>query len=313
MLDVISVYDEALAEKKAFVMKLPPQRFYFAAITFGILSLGCLFLLKKNPVIETKNPDPLPAQSDEILLKPGDELTMREVLELATESLDYLSQNVTDYTARFEKIEASSDGNPPELTEMLLKVQTRFRDGQTEAPRRLYLRFTKPESVTGREVIWRQDKYDGLMAVHEVGFLLNLSTLWLDPEGLIAMQGQRHPISELGIVKLTEQLIERGGRDLENPNISISVDHNFVFDGRKSKLITVLRQQPIKDEDDYQRAEIVVDSVNNLVVAFRSYALEEAGTDPPRLLESYAYHDLEINVGLSETDFDTSNKQYNFP
>jgi len=299
--------------KKTIVMKILPKRFYLSTITLGILSLICLLILRNNSSIKTKTLDPSAAREGETPSQSEEKMTMKELLALAEDSLRHLSQSVTDYTARFEKIESASNGKPPDLTEMQLKVQTRFRGGETKAPRRLYLRFTKPESVTGREVIWRQDKYDGKMAVHEVGFLLNLKTLWLDPEGIIAMQGQRHPVSELGIVKLTEQLIERGQKDLKNPNISITIDNSYEFDGRKSKLITVLRAQPIQDEDDYQLAEIVMDSANHLVVAFRSYARQESDTSPPRLLESYAYYDLRINVDLSESDFETTNKHYNFP
>ena len=87
---------------------------------------------------------------------------------------------------------------------------------------RVYLSFQSPSSVKGREVIWGEDLYDGKMAVHEVGLLLSMKTFWLDPNGIFAMQGQRYPISEIGLVRLVEKLIERGPVDRDSPDVSVT-------------------------------------------------------------------------------------------
>ena len=144
-------------------------------------------------------------------------------------------------------------------------------------------------------------------------FLVGLKTLWLDPNGLIAMAGQRHPISEVGLVKLTEQLIERGTKDLDNRNISISVNNDYQYDGASTRLITVVRDQPIEQPEDYQLAEIVMDKERQLVLAFRSFAYPQSNASEPRLIESYSYHELKTNVDLSESDFDIENANYEFP
>ncbi len=84
---------------------------------------------------------------------------------------------------------------------MMIKVQTRLRGDTEDAPLRVYLRFLSPEAINGREVLWVEDLNDGKMAVHEVGLLFSLKTLWLDPNGVIAMQGQRYPITQIGLVR----------------------------------------------------------------------------------------------------------------
>lgn len=286
------------------------------AIVFALAAITLAFLAKSNFLTTKSSVDGLAPKAPQIEVDnpfTDQPLTMRELLDLAEASLQQVSKDVAGYTARFEKLETIATGETSELAEMQIKVQTRFREGLTNAPRRIYIRFTQPESIKGREVIWREDKYDQKMAVHETGFLLGLKTIWLDPSGLIAMQGQRHPVSELGIVKLTEQLISRGKKDIDNPNLTITVRDNYEFDGQPAKLVTVLRQQPAVEPGDYQKAEIVFDSANNLVLAFRSYLASDSSTNSMRLIESYAYHDLKLNADLSETDFDVLNPLYNFP
>jgi len=151
------------------------------------------------------------------------------------------------------------------------------------------------------------------MAVHEIGFLIGLKTLWLDPTGLIAMQGQRHPVSELGIVKLTEQLISRGKKDLKNPSIKIHSRQDYEFDGQEARMITVIRDQPLSEPDDFQKAEIIMDLERNLVLSFRSYVKAETEDNGYQLTESYSYFDLQTNVQLTESDFDITNEEYQFP
>ena len=255
----------------------------------------------------------LPEQIGAQIFSDQEALTMEDLIRLAESSLENMATHLFDYTARFEKIEVDLEKNTSELSEMQLKVQTRFRNKKSDSPRRIYIKFNLPDSVSGREVIWREDKYDGKMAVHEIGFLIGLKTLWLDPSGMIAMQGQRHPVSELGIVKLTEQLISRGKKDLKNPSIKIHSRQGYEFDGQEARMITVIRDQPPSEPDDFQKAEIIMDLQRNLVLSFRSYVKAESEGNSYQLTESYSYFDLRTNEQLTESDFDIANEEYQFP
>ncbi len=243
----------------------------------------------------------------------SDEMTMTDVLDMAQAARDQMSRSLDDYTARFVKREVEANGKLGEETEIQMKVQTRLRGDTEEAPLRVYLHFQKPESVRGREVIWAEDLYDGKMAVHEVGLLLSLKTIWLDPNGLLAMQGQRYPISEIGIVRLVEKLILRGERDRNDPSVNVTLDTDHQFGSLKAHLIQVRREKSTGGEDDYSLAEIVFDPERQLILSYRSFGWpQEPGGEPP-LLESYAYYDLETNVGLTDADFDPKNPDYSFP
>lgn len=254
-----------------------------------------------------------PTNIDESSESIQQQLTMSEVLDLAIEVRKNMSVSLDDYQARFVKQEVDKNGTLSGVTEMRMKVQTRVRGDREDAPMRVYLRFEAPDAVKGREVIWGEDLYDGKMAVHEVGLLLSLKTLWLDPEGMLAMQGQRYPIGEIGLVKLTEKLIERGEKDRNNPDITVTVGVDPEEQDSSYQLIQIRRGQSSGLEDDFSLAEVVFDPERQLILGYRSFGwAEDSSADPP-LLESYRYFDVETNVGLTDQDFATTNTEYSFP
>ncbi|MGI9473085.1 MAG: DUF1571 domain-containing protein [Rubripirellula sp.] len=240
-------------------------------------------------------------------------MTMSDLLDMAQAARDQLSTSMNDYSARFVKQEIDAQGVLGPETEIRMKVQTRLRNDSNDAPMRVYLRFTSPDNVNGREVIWAEDLYDGKMAVHEVGLLLGLKTIWLDPNGIIAMQGQRYPISEIGLVKLVEKLIERGEKDRDNPAISVTLSSDHKLGDTDTQLIQIRRSEPSNEADDFSLAEIVIDPERQIVLSYRAFGWPDIEGGEPPLLESYTYYDVQSNIGLSEKDFDPKSPEYNFP
>lgn len=241
------------------------------------------------------------------------ELTMADVLEMAVAARRSMAENLDDYTARFVQQEVDASGSLGEPTEMRIKVQTRLRGDDQQAPMRVYMKFIAPESVRGRQVLWGEDLYDGKMAVHETGLLLGLKTIWLDPNGIIAMRGQRYPISEMGMVRLVEKLIERGEQDLDNPDVAVTMSDDHTIEGTPVRLIRVRRAKPADIDDDFSLAEIAIDTERQLIVNYRSFGWPEQPEQDPPLLESYSYLDVKTNVGLTRDDFDTTNPEYGYP
>lgn len=241
--------------------------------------------------------------------------SIEEVLKLADEALLSIQGSLVDYTARFIKQERNPSGQLNEKSEMDVKIQTRHRNESNDAPMRIYLKFHAPEATVGREVIWGKDLYDGQMAVHEVTVLLSWKTLWLDPTGMLAMAGQRYPIYEIGVTGLVEKLIQRGKKDLNNPDVTVTITREYDYDDRKCELIQAKRAKPGGGEDDFSLAEIVYDPERLLILSYRSFGWPANGaTDEPLpLVESYEYRNLKTNVGLTDLDFDVTNAAYTFP
>lgn len=243
--------------------------------------------------------------------------SMPEVLDRAEKSLEKFRAEVGDYTATLIKQEAIG-GVLGDEQRLSVKVQCRHRPGDPDGqyPLRVYLRFDHPENVAGREVIWAEDLNDGKLLAHEAG-LLGLLTVKLEPTGMIAMQGQRYPISDIGLTNLMEKLVERGREDLDNPEVSVTLTQGAVLEGVTCDLIEVKRAAPTGRPDDFSRAEIWIDPIRSLPIRYAAYGWP----DPSRgasavnalpLLESYTYLDVRTNVGLTETDFDPANPGYQF-
>ena len=254
----------------------------------------------------------IPADGDLDPTDSVDNAELNDLLDRSAAAVAAMQTSLDDYTATFIKQERDDDGVLSPLSRIDLKVQTRLRNDAKNAPKRVYLRFVAPENVAGREVLWGEDLYDGQMAVHETAFLLNLKTIWLDPTGMIAMQGQRYPISEIGLVRLAEKLIQRGESLRRQPGVTVSSE-SALWDGHRVTTFTVTRPVPTGGEDDFAIARVTLDFERNLVLGFESYGWsDEPDSDPP-LIESYAYRNVQTNVGLTDDDFDVKNQTYNFP
>lgn len=283
--------------------------------------LGCLLLVVvrwwrdedaapsavPTPVVETRD--------DEVEMTAGPQ-NLEEVLTLARAGLENLQNNVRDYSARLVKQERVNGELKPSQ-EMLVKIQTRrVEDGQLVRPMRVYLRFTKPESVAGREVIWEEDRREGKLIAHEAGLKGLIPVPPLKPTGMVAMMGNRYPITEIGLTNLISKLIERGEQSLDDGNTTVASTRGHQVGDRECMLIRVIHAEPNGGEDDFSIAEIAIDSERNIPLRYTAFgwpsATEGADAESP-LLESYTYLDVELNVGLTDSDFDPKNPEYDFP
>ena len=87
-----------------------------------------------------------------------------------------------------------------------------------------------------------------------------------------------------------------------------------MLDDRPVWLIRIRRQSPAEGENNFSLAEILFDPDQKLVLRYRSFGWpEDESSERLPLIESYTYHDVVTNVGLTERDFDRENSEYNFP
>lgn len=234
-------------------------------------------------------------------------------LEKARASLEHIRQTVRDYTATVTKREVEPNGQLGEEQVMFLKVLSRQRDaaGNIVVPMSVYMKMLKPNSVAGREVIWIENRNGNKLVAHDVG-LKNILSVWLDPNGLLAMHGQRYPISQIGLENLVLQLIERGERERKHA----SCDVEFI-DGAElnDRVCTVIRvgHPDKKPEYDFHMAEIFIDAQEQIPLRYSAYMWPERTGEEPPIDEQYTYQDVKLNVGLTDADFDPANAEYNFP
>lgn len=191
----------------------------------------------------------------------------------------------------------------------------------TANPSRLmdvYLKFVEPKSLQGREVIWREGINDSVMVVHETGFL-NLARIPLAPTSPLAMAGNRYPISDIGLEKLLEKLIEKGERDRLLGGCEVEIFKDVEVAGRECERIVVTHPDPQVEwqgksiSHEFYRAVIDIDVEKNLPIHYASYLWPSKPGDDPVLDEEYTYEDLQLNCELSDIDFDPDNDKYEYP
>ena len=252
------------------------------------------------------------------LADPDSPHPLDSVLRIAKVSMDTHKRNHRDFRAMVRKRERIGKELGPD-SRMEIKLRYRDEDPQTGQRRMdVYLKFIEPKSQAGREVIWQEGLNDGLMVVHEAGFL-NITRLELSPTSKLAMLGNRYPISDIGIERLLAKLLLKGNRDRGLGDCLVSLTDSVQVAGRDCKRIEVCHPEPeaiVGDRSiphEFYKAIIDIDSEHGVPIRYASYMWPEKSDGEPVLDEEFIYEQLELNAQLADKDFDPDNPAYNYP
>ena len=231
-------------------------------------------------------------------------------LGMARESLQHIRANVSDYTALFVK-RYRVDGELTEMQYANVKIRNRkTREGRITTPMAVYLDFLKPESVKGREVVWVDGQNNGKLIAHDTG-LRSLINVKLDPNGYVAMRGQRHPITEIGTEKLAQKMIETVQRDRPHGECQVEFFRNVKVSETACTMLQIIH--PAKREHfDFYCARMYFDERLNIPIRYESWSWPVTPGGKPVLEEEYTYFQMKVNVGLTDQDFSTGNPEYGF-
>lgn len=242
----------------------------------------------------------------------SDQHPLDPVLQLAKDALTRMNAEIRDYTATLLKRERIG-GTLGSEAEMELKViNARSATAEMPAvPMHVYLKFNSPASSKGREVIWIEGKNNNQLVAHEGGFK-NFLRMNLDPEGTIAMMGNRYPITGIGMSRLVEKLIEKGTRDRELGSCLVEIMENEKVGDRPCRLIQVTH--PVEEQGmDFHIAQIFFDAERMIPLRYAAFGWPKKEGEAPTLEEEYTYLNVQLNVGLSAEDFNPDNPKYNYP
>ncbi|NUQ64641.1 MAG: DUF1571 domain-containing protein [Pirellulales bacterium] len=235
---------------------------------------------------------------------------LHPVLKRARDLLERM-ETIEDYTCTVVKRERIA-GELGDYAWIYLKLRhERPTAGSTEPPLAVYLRFLGPEEVAGREVIYRPDVYGRKMIVRRGGPRFAYVTTSIAPDGDLAMQNSRYPLTEIGLKNMLKRLIEVGEQDAQRGECEVEYFTGSRIDGRTCTAIRVTH--PVRRSYfRYHKAEIFLDDELQVPVRFASYGWPEEEGGEPRLLEEYTFTDVHLNVGLTDRDFDYRNPEYGF-
>ena len=208
-----------------------------------------------------------------------------------------------DYTALITKQETiNGEKQAAQMMEMKIRHE----------PFSVYLKFRYPREMAGQQVIYIKGQNDGNMWAHGVGLQRRLGTLSLDPNGLIAMRGNKYPITEIGLLNLVDKLVEVGEKDLTHGECTVNYYEGIKSGDRECTMIEVIHPIPRKHFMFYI-ARILVDNEYNVPIRYESYEWPTEKEPEPQLIEIYTYQNLRLNVGLTDEDFSIKNEKYDFP
>ena len=226
--------------------------------------------------------------------RPG-EHPLAPAIRVWKEVLAHIDSNVRDYTCEFEKRERL-DGRLGEKQIIALKVR--------HQPFSVYMFFKQP--YQGREVIFVDGQNGNELLILEAGFKRRLGQMQLDPNGWLAMRGQKYPITKVGIRNLIVEAIAFAEADTKFGESQVTTDPNTNIDGRPTTMIQIVHPVPRREFRAYV-TRIFLDNQLRVPIHYDAYMWPDANGKNPPLEESYTYRNLQINTGLTANDFDPKN------
>jgi hypothetical protein len=263
--------------------------------TVSVNALGSLPRQPAVPAILSRQPSTdagalAPAQPNEHPLMP--------VLRWAKQGLPAI-ENLQDYSATLvkrERIRGKLSGYE------YLSIKIRHK------PLSVYARFLAPVGVEGQEVIYIAGQNQGNMWAHKARSSLTVS---LRPEGLLAMNGRRYPLTEIGLVNLVRRLVEVGEQDVHYGECEVKYFMGAKVDKRPCTVIQVVH--PVqRDTFSFHLARVFVDDELKVPIRYESHYWPREPGGEPLLLEEYTYLDLKMNNGFTDADFSPENPEYHF-
>lgn len=237
---------------------------------------------------------------------------LREPLAMAIDAYDRTRREIRDYTCTLEKRERVGGRLlGPEIIQAKMRHEVVEGD-QVVVPLSIYLKFESPDAVRGREILYVRGENDDKMIVRKGGRRLPFITVSLDLDSPMVMSGCRYPLTEFGILRLLERMIVLGQAEMEYDECEVDVAKSVETANGRAIQIDI-RHPHRREHFQYHLARALIDEKTQLPISFESYDWPAKEGEDPLMVEQYIYRDLQVNVGLTDADFDPANPEYGFP
>jgi hypothetical protein len=224
------------------------------------------------------------------------------VLRLAKEALAGMQANIQDYSATLIKRERIGD-TLNEHEYLFVKIRHK--------PFSVYTYFLGPERLKGQEAIYIEGQNGNNIVGHGVGVKRIAGTVRLAPTSMLAMAGNKYPITDIGLVNLTEKLITIGEADMQFGECDVKTFPGAKINGRSVTCIQVTHPVPRKNFR-FHIARIFYDDEMKLITRYEAYDWPQQQGGKPILTEEYTYVNLKINNNFTDADFDENNPSYGY-
>lgn len=237
------------------------------------------------------------------------------------------------YTATFLKQEKIGKNPLDQLQTIEMKLR--------HEPFSVYMKWITVKE--GQEVLYVDGELDNRMLVKKGGFLSRIPSIKIAPDAPLALKESRHPVTDAGLLKLTEKLLDYRTRDLERlDKLTCEFIPGQMIAGRKCHCFSVIYTDQAA-EPLYSKTFTWIDEELCVPVCVKNYTWENADSSAeeeeetveeelveeetvedgetladnatpaePNLIEFYTYADIAFQREISPQSFDSANKDYSF-
>lgn len=220
-------------------------------------------------------------------------MSMRAALEIAK----LRARELTSYTAILE-MQEEVNGNLREMDSIQFKLR--------QEPFSVYMRWTDTE----QEALFVRGRNKDRLLAKPTNGLASLKRLWrLDPDSRLAKQSCRYPITESGIENLVNRVHEfYAARNDWSSAVNCSVSNLSEGDNVMTEYCLLFRDKSVSPE--YLKSHLTFDGATGLLVVVQNFGWTE--DESSRVVEHYAYREIDQAAVLNDNDFDEKNSEYEF-
>lgn len=224
---------------------------------------------------------------------------LKKAIELTEQSLEKM-RKIDSYTAQLTKKEIV--GKLAVTHKMDVKIR--------HEPFSVYLCYVDPSK--GREVLFIEGQNNGNLLAHDVGMKAIFGSVSLNPTGQMAMEGNRYPITKIGLVRSVEEVVAQWKKELKYGGTQVKYYPNAKLDKKIAcRVIESTHPKPFK-QFKFKTTRLWFDAKTNLPIRIEQFGFPKNPKDKAPLVEQYTYRNLKANLKLTDRDFDKKNPKYNF-
>ena len=223
----------------------------------------------------------------------ADEHPLVPELALLEEAIERVESEVRDYSCKFIKRERV---NGKLLDHQIIYLRVRHQ------PFSVYMYFLAPDDVKGRQVVYIAGKNDGNLLALSEGLVGKLGPILLAPDSPLAMEDQRYPITNVGMLNLMKLFHEVCQADQQHDGCRVR-RVNGAKVGKRACTVTEVVHPEKRDGMKYHKARIFFDNELQVPIRFEAYLWPEKDGEEPPLLEEYMYTNLKLNQDYEDDDF----------
>ena len=234
--------------------------------------------------------------------RPGEHPLM-PALRVAEGSVKHIDASILDYSAILYKQERI-DGELHEQEVAFVKVR--------HQPFSVHMFFLAPHK--GRECMYvagpNGEKSD--LHARDSGFRRKLGVFKLDPDGRLAMAGQKYPITKLGVRNLTTELVAVASNDVNFGECEVrTLQSNIGPENGEKRSVTVIEviHPTPRRNFRFHKAQVFIDNELRVPIRYAAYLWPENPGEEPPLEETYTYLNLKLNNGFTDADFSRDNPE----